>query len=71
LADRVVVLVDGELSLDININIERPRNRGDGDFVALRNRLLRELGVEESAPITPHVSSLVRPGSRIHDGGTR
>ena len=32
-------------------------------------RVGRELGVEESAPITPHVSSLVRPGSRIHDGG--
>jgi sulfonate transport system ATP-binding protein len=72
LADRVVVLVDGELSLDINISIDRPRNRGDANFTSLRNRLLRELGVEESASSSDsHVSPLVRSSSRIHDGGAR
>jgi sulfonate transport system ATP-binding protein len=72
LADRVVVLVDGELSLDITIDIERPRNRGDAAFITLRNRLLRELGVEESAPSPgTHVPTLVRPGSRLTDETAR
>jgi sulfonate transport system ATP-binding protein len=72
LADRVVVLVDGELSLDINIDIERPRNRGDAKFIALRNRLLRELGVEESAPSSgAQGPTLVRPGSRRTDEPAR
>jgi len=47
LADRAVVLVDGRLTLDTRIELERPRDQGDPAFVALRNRLLLELGVEE------------------------
>jgi sulfonate transport system ATP-binding protein len=47
LADRAVVLVDGRISLDIAIDLERPRWRGDPGFVALRDRLMAELGVEE------------------------
>jgi sulfonate transport system ATP-binding protein len=61
LADRVVVLVDGSISLDIPIDIERPRNRGDARFADLRTRLLRELGVEERTAYTSLVASLVRP----------
>jgi sulfonate transport system ATP-binding protein len=41
------VLVDGRLSLDVPIDLERPRWRGDPGFVALRDRLMAELGVEE------------------------
>ena len=66
LADRVTVLVDGAIALDIRVNIERPRNRGDVRFLDLRNRLLRELGVEERAPFTSLVASLARTESR-HD----
>jgi sulfonate transport system ATP-binding protein len=47
LADRAVVLVDGRISLDVPIDLERPRWRGDPGFVALRDRLMVELGVEE------------------------
>jgi sulfonate transport system ATP-binding protein len=47
LADRVVVLVDGAISLDQPVALPRPRRRGDIDFVALRTRLLAELGVDE------------------------
>jgi sulfonate transport system ATP-binding protein len=47
LADRAVVLVDGRLRLDVPIDLERPRWRGDPGFVALRDRLMAELGVEE------------------------
>jgi sulfonate transport system ATP-binding protein len=69
LADRVMVLVDGAISLDVSVDIERPRNRGDAHFIELRDRLLRELGVEE-AP-TPPVASLVPALSRLGHGGAR
>jgi sulfonate transport system ATP-binding protein len=48
LADRVVVLVDGRLSLDLSIPLPRPRDRGSPGFADLRAQLLRELGVNES-----------------------
>jgi sulfonate transport system ATP-binding protein len=71
LADRVTVLVDGAIALDVRVDIERPRNRGDAKFIDLRNRLLRELGVEERAPFTSLVASLARPESRLDDEGAR
>jgi sulfonate transport system ATP-binding protein len=66
LADRIVVLVDGAIAFDADVNISKPRNRGDAHFLALRSRLLGELGVEESAS-TPPVPSphLVRPGAEV------
>lgn len=48
LADRVLVLTDGELSLDLPVDVARPRLRSDPGFVAVRSRLLAELGVEET-----------------------
>jgi sulfonate transport system ATP-binding protein len=48
LADRAVVLVDGQISLDLPIDLDRPRDRGHPDFVLMRNRLLLELGVKET-----------------------
>jgi sulfonate transport system ATP-binding protein len=45
LADRVLVLVDGKISLDIAAaNPHRPVP-GDREFVDLRRRILAELGV--------------------------
>ena len=49
LADRVLVLTDGVLSLDVPVDIPSPRLRGDHEFIALRSRLLAELGVDEVA----------------------
>ena len=49
LADRVLVLTDGVLSLDVPVDIPSPRLRGDHEFIALRSRLLAELGVDEAA----------------------
>jgi sulfonate transport system ATP-binding protein len=49
LADRVVVLTDGRLSLDIDVDVASPRVRSDDRFIALRSRLLAELGVDEVA----------------------
>lgn len=46
LADRVLVLDAGRIAADIPVEIPRPRSHGDARFVALRRRLLAELGVE-------------------------
>ncbi|APT58056.1 ABC transporter ATP-binding protein [Roseomonas gilardii] len=48
LADRVLVLDAGRIAADIPVAMERPRAHGEAGFVALRQRLLAELGVEEN-----------------------
>lgn len=45
LADRAVVLKEGQLILDLPVNLERPRSRGDAGFDRLRRELLVALGV--------------------------
>jgi sulfonate transport system ATP-binding protein len=45
LADRVLVLDDGRLSIDLAIDIERPRDRSGADFGRHRRTLLNALGV--------------------------
>jgi sulfonate transport system ATP-binding protein len=47
LADRALVLTGGQITLDVPVGLGRPRDRGDREFIALRSRLLRELGVTE------------------------
>ena len=45
LADRVLVLADGQIAHSATITVDRPRDRDHPDLVALRIRLLTELGV--------------------------
>jgi sulfonate transport system ATP-binding protein len=47
LADRVLVLDDGRIALDVAIDVPSPRLRADHHFAELRSRLLAELGVDE------------------------
>lgn len=49
LAERVLVLDHGRISQDIAVDLERPRRHGDPVFIALRERLLAELGVNLKA----------------------
>ena len=49
LADRVLVLSEGSLSLDLPVDLDAPRLRGAPEFARLRSRLLTELGVDESS----------------------
>ena len=49
LADRALVLTGGAITLDVRVGLDRPRDRGHSGFIALRSRLLRELGVAEPA----------------------
>jgi sulfonate transport system ATP-binding protein len=46
LADRVLVLSEGRISLNLAVDITGQRHHADPGFGALRERLLRELGVE-------------------------
>jgi len=54
LADRVLVLAEGRLSVDVEVEASRPRLRGDQAVIDLRSRLLVELGVDEGStqPLT-------------------
>jgi len=49
LADRVLVLTEGSLSLDLEVDVPTPRRRTDAAFDQLRGRLLHELGVDDLA----------------------
>jgi sulfonate transport system ATP-binding protein len=45
LADRVLVLSAGAITIDLPVALDRPRDRGQAGFLKLRSRLLAELGV--------------------------
>ena len=47
LADRVLVLQDGRVTLDLHVNLPRPRARGMPAFAALEGRLLEVLLADE------------------------
>jgi sulfonate transport system ATP-binding protein len=65
LADRVIVLTGGEFSLDVTVDAPSPRLRSDDAVIALRSRLLAELGVDELAEGTREpVPATTRPDSR-------
>jgi sulfonate transport system ATP-binding protein len=48
LADRIIVLTDGRISLDVAGPAPEDRARGAGPAIALRRRLLQELGAGEA-----------------------
>jgi len=49
LSDRVLVLTDGRVSLDLSVDLRSPRLRTDPRFNEARTRLPSELGVDELA----------------------
>jgi sulfonate transport system ATP-binding protein len=51
LADRIIVLTDGIISLDVEVAVPKPRARDSHEFATLRRRLLAELGVAEELQI--------------------
>ena len=52
LADRVLVLREGRICLDVAVDLPRPRRIGGPPFDALRDRLLAELGVHREEATT-------------------
>ncbi len=45
LADRVLVLANGKIALDVQVELDRPRRKTHPHFDKLRSRLLAQLGV--------------------------
>jgi sulfonate transport system ATP-binding protein len=43
LADRVVLIEDGVIALDVRVDLPRPRSRGDAAFAALEERVLERV----------------------------
>jgi sulfonate transport system ATP-binding protein len=74
LADRVLVLTDGVISLDRAVEVPSPRLRSDAAYLALRSRLLAELGVDEAAEgarrASPTVPTAPSDAIPIPTGGT-
>ena len=68
LADRVLVLPDGVISLDLSIDatFPRPRSRSDARFAALRGELLAELGVEDDTDLDISVHARTTPELQEH-----
>ncbi|WP_054811366.1 ABC transporter ATP-binding protein [Nocardia arizonensis] len=55
LADRVLVLDEGRITLDQRVDLPRPRRHGDREFIRLRETLLAGLGVDATyTPSTSH-----------------
>ena len=52
LADRVILIEDGRIALDIRVDLPRPRERGSAAFAALKGRILnRVMGLTERPPV--------------------
>ena len=49
LADRVVLIEDGAVALDVPIDLPRPRRRGSVDLAIIEERILRHLLREDMA----------------------
>nr|BAP28548.1 sulfonate ABC transporter ATP-binding protein [uncultured bacterium] len=59
LSDRVLVLTEGRISLDLPIALPRPRRASQPGFEQLRGRLLAELGVLPSPAAEPKESKVL------------
>jgi sulfonate transport system ATP-binding protein len=51
LADRVVMIEDGRIALDVPIDLPRPRRRGSADLARLEAEILRHLVPEETPEV--------------------
>ena len=52
LADRVILIEDGQIALDQRIDLPRPRAHGDAAFAALEKRILDRV-LQKPAPDQP------------------
>ena len=65
LADRVVLIEDGVIALDLAIDLPRPRHRGDPRFAALEERLLDRV-LQRPAKEEPPAPPTDWPGTPAH-----
>lgn len=65
LADRVVLIEDGAIALDLAVDLPRPRHRGDAAFAALQERLLNRV-LQRPQTEEPQHDTRVWPGTPAH-----
>ncbi|GAA5164536.1 ATP-binding cassette domain-containing protein [Viridibacterium curvum] len=58
LADRVVLIDEGRITLDLRIDLPRPRQRGDARFAALEERVLKRVLGQQHDIGDPHDEQL-------------
>lgn len=58
LADRVVLIDEGRITLDLSVDLARPRERGSPRFAALEDHLLRKVLQQAPAEPTPEPEAL-------------
>jgi len=54
IADRVIMIDDGKIALNVNIDLPRPRARGSAEVAALEGRILDELFAGAGGPKAPY-----------------
>ena len=65
LADRVILIEDGTVSLDERIDLPRPRSRGDAQFAALEKRILDRV-LQHPDEAQPPANDEAWPGLPAH-----
>lgn len=56
LADRIILIDEGKIKLDVAVNLPRPRKRGSSAFAELEEKILNELlGLEEETSNPQHL----------------
>jgi sulfonate transport system ATP-binding protein len=66
LADRVILIEDGQIALDQRIALARPRSHGDAAFAALEKRILDRVLQKPQAETPPHEALTGWPGVPAH-----
>ena len=59
LADRILLIEDGAISLDVSVDLPRPRERGTAAFAAFEDRVLKRV-LRRPAPGRPAIPSIAR-----------
>jgi sulfonate transport system ATP-binding protein len=62
LADRVIVIEAGEISLNLQITLPRPRNQGSAEFAELKVRILDQILGRQRQPVQSVPAALSRKG---------
>ncbi len=66
LADRVILIEDGQIALDQRIGLPRPRTHGDAAFAALEKRILDRVLQKPEADTEPPTTHANWPGVPAH-----
>ncbi|MGA2550485.1 MAG: ATP-binding cassette domain-containing protein [Burkholderiaceae bacterium] len=58
LADRIILIDNGKISLDLEVDLPRPRSRGSPGFAALEDQVLQRVMKQPDAPVSPPLATV-------------